>query len=133
MNLIIDSSALIALLRNEAGAETVQNLIDDPANTSHVHAVNLCEVYYDFRRMGGEEIADRAVKAVCGMRVSVREDMDAGFWRVAGRYKSDVRRISLADCFCASLAERISGEIVTADREFEPVEKNGPLHVRMIR
>jgi len=59
MNLVLDASALIALFRGEPGGDLVPPLVDDPANRCFVHAVNLCEVYYGFRREAGEETAQR--------------------------------------------------------------------------
>jgi PIN domain nuclease of toxin-antitoxin system len=54
MNLIFDAGALIALLQDEHGAETVEMLLLDSSNSCHVHVTNLCEVFYDFLRRGDE-------------------------------------------------------------------------------
>jgi len=116
MNLVMDSSAIIALFRREEGAELVQALMDDPSNATFMHAANLCEVYYGFRRERGEAAGHQMVEVVRSMALRLREDLDVEFWIAAGRYKADLRRLSLADCFCIALAERIGGEVVTSDR-----------------
>jgi len=59
--------------------------------------------------------------------------MDDDFWQEAGRIKADFRRISLADCFCAALAARIDGEVVTADKEFRPLAEQGGYKINFIR
>jgi predicted nucleic acid-binding protein len=60
--------------------------------------------------------------------------MDPDFWQTAGTHKAALRRISLADCFCLSLAIRVGGEVVTADRrEFEPVQQQEICPIRFIR
>ena len=41
--------------------------------------------------------------------------MDEDFWQEAGRIKADYKRVSLADCFCVALSNRVSGEVVTSD------------------
>jgi PIN domain nuclease of toxin-antitoxin system len=46
---VIDASALIAFLRDEPGADVVENLFSAP-ETCYAHALNLCEVCYDFFR-----------------------------------------------------------------------------------
>lgn len=46
---VIDASAPIAFLRNEPGAEAVANALARPQRC-YAHALNLCEVYYDFWR-----------------------------------------------------------------------------------
>mgnify|MGYP001616994244 CR=1 FL=1 len=45
MTFVLDACAIIALLRNEAGAEITDRLLLE--QTCMAHAVNLCEVYYD--------------------------------------------------------------------------------------
>lgn len=56
MNYVLDSSALIAYLRDEPGADTVEQQIVNAVaagQTCFAHAVNLCEVFYDFHRSDG--------------------------------------------------------------------------------
>ena len=134
MNLVLDSSALIAYLRNESGSDVTEELLEDPGNTCYVHAVNLCEVFYEARRRAGEERAQAALVVLSLAGIVTREDLDDDFWREAGRIKADYKRISLADCFCAVLANRTGAEVVTADRkEFEPIAQQGVCRVRFIR
>lgn len=134
MNLILDANALIAIVQNEPGGRSVTRMIDDPANTCFVHAVNICEVYYDYLRTEGEPVAKRVISEFMEAPLAIREDMDFEFWQTAGKYKAQLRRISLADCFCLSLALRVGGEVVTADRrEFEPVRQQGICPIKFIR
>jgi predicted nucleic acid-binding protein len=59
--------------------------------------------------------------------------MDSVLWREAGKIKSR-GRISIADAFCAALAQRVGGEAVTSDRrEFEPLKIAGVCDVHFIR
>ena len=133
MNLVFDANALIAYLEDEPGAELVEGLLTNPANVGFVHSINLCEVYYGARREYGEQPARAAIAELRKAGLSVREDMDEELWLEAGRLKSDHRKISLADCFCAALANRIGGEVVTADREYDPLNNAGACKVRFIR
>ena len=134
MNLVLDSSALIALLKKEDGWNQVSDLMDNRANQCCAHAVNLCEVYYDFLRTRGESVADAILADFEDAGLLAREDMDHEFWREAGRLKATLRRISLADCFCAALANKMGAEVVTADHhEFDALVANGVCRVRFIR
>jgi len=134
MSFVFDSGAIIALFRDEEGADVVQRLLLDAGQVRLVHAVNLCEVYYGFRRERDEREAQRVVEALTATGVTVREDMDRAFWEEAGRYKSDLARISLADCFCLTLARRTDSEIVTTDHnEFGKVAEQGLCGVRFVR
>ncbi len=134
MILVMDANALIALLYDESGGREVGEMLNDPANTCFVHAVNLCEVYYDHLRVSGEPTARQVVADLTSTRLIVRDDMDPEFWQAAGIHKAALRCISLADCFCLALALRVGGEIVTADHhEFDPVQQQGICSVRFIR
>lgn len=132
MNLVLDSSAMLALFYMEDGREEVARLLAE--HTCYAHAVNLCEVYYDFVRSHGEKAADRTIADLSAIGVLTRDDMDTDFWRGAGRVKADHRRVSLADCFCVTLARRLGAEVVTSDRhEFEALANAGVCKVRFVR
>lgn len=124
---------MIAFLRREKGDDIVAELLKSRPPVCLAHAVNLCEVFYDFLRSHGESAAVAAVDRMRAIGLSVREDMDEGFWREAGRLK--VRfRMSLADAMAVALAERSGAELITSDRgDFEPVAQSGICPVRFIR
>jgi PIN domain nuclease of toxin-antitoxin system len=133
VNLAMDSSALIAFLKDEPGAEVVERLLLDSANTCYVHAVNLCEVYYDFLRRGGEETAQAVLSNVAAMGIVLSEEMDKDMWQQAGRHKAYLK-LPLGDCFLLAMTSRIQGQAVTADRkDLEPIEADGKFPIRFIR
>lgn len=122
MNIILDACAVIAFFRDEAGADVVEQYLLSPDHFCLIHAVNLCEVYYDFLKSGGAQEADRMTQELIDADVGVRRDLDDMFWRSIANYKATIRRISLADCFALTLAKKLDGTVVTSDRkEFEPV------------
>ncbi len=52
----------------------------------------------------------------------------------AGKYKAELKRISLADCFCITLAKRIGTTVATSDHhEFDKVSTRGIVPVLFIR
>jgi len=132
---VLDACALIALLRSEPGGEEVRSLLADDECRCFIHAVNLCEVYYDCLRNYDEVKADQKLGdlRVCGLLL--RDDMDTEFWKKAGHLKAR-GRISLADAFAVTLAEREHSILVTSDHhEFDPLLASGslPICVRFIR
>jgi len=133
VNIIFDACALIAFLNNEPGTEIVEAMLIDEKNKCFVHAVNLCEVFYEFLRAEDENLAQSVINDILLAGITVREDMDTEFWKQIGRYKVK-GRISLADCFCISLAGRLDGEIITSDRhEFEEISKRNIAKIKFIR
>jgi len=118
---VLDASAMMAYLRGENGAPLVQAILLDPKVVCYAHAVNLCEVYYDFLRSSDEKTARQIIRELKNLDVIERQDMSGAFWRRVGRLKSR-GRISIAGCFCLALAQVTDSELVTADRhEFAPL------------
>lgn len=133
MIVVLDACAIIAFLRDEEGADIIEGLLLDPDNECLVHAINLCEVYYDFLRASDESSAKSAVSDMNLIGIITREDMDTQLWQEAGRYKV-TERISLADCFAIALTNRVGAELVTSDHhEFDPIAANGVCAIRFFR
>ena len=125
---------MLAFLRKEAGAETMRGIVSDPSRHCLAHSINLCEVYYDFVRTSGEEAAHQSIQDLFFAGVEERDDIDMEFWQAAGQLKVHPGRISLADCFCIALAQRVGGEVVTADHhEFDSLVPLGFCSFRFIR
>ena len=101
-----------------------------------IHALNLCEVHYDALRRKGTEALDSGelVELVQGLGLLVVEDLEQGLWSEAARLKALFRRVSLADCVAAALANRENAALVTSDRsELGPLAEAKECSVRFIR
>jgi PIN domain nuclease of toxin-antitoxin system len=105
---------MIAFLTGEAGADVVENALLEQGSQCMTHAINLCEVYYDFHRAGGATAADDAIVDMRTLGLVERDDLDEPFWKEAGRLKAQ-GKISLADCFAITLTNRIGGTLLTSD------------------
>lgn len=122
MNVVLDASAMIAFLRDEPGAELITNHLLRWQGHVFAHALNLCEVYYDFSRANGQDSAENAVNDLLALGIAERSDMDNQFWRSMGRLKANHKRVSLADCAALALANELGAVLLTADRhELEPL------------
>ena len=131
---VLDAGALIAFLGGEAGALAVRQTLRENIDGCYAHAVNLCEVYYHVARIRDEPTAERVGHLLAAAGVILREDMDTAFWQVAGKMKAAYVRVSLADCFCISLAIRLGGEVLTADHhEFDALAPRVSCPIRFIR
>jgi predicted nucleic acid-binding protein len=133
MSTVLDASALISFLRDEPGADVVQNILS-LTGTCYVHALNLCEVYYDFWRASSQEAAESAITDLIVLGVVERNDMESEFWRKVGHLKAVYRRVSLADCCASALAKRLGATLISADRhEFERLLAAGICQIELIR
>ena len=135
MKYVLDSCALIAFIRDEDGADVIEQILREGTSTVMMHAINVCEVYYDCLRTVGEEQADRMINSLAYSNVIIREDMDTPFWKFAGGVKAG-GRISLADTFAIALTAREEAILLTSDHhEFDPLvaRSDFPIHIRFIR
>lgn len=135
--IVFDSSALVAFVRDERGADVVAPLLE--ADTPRfIHAANLCEVLHILWRREGQETAQEAVSDLLGAGIEERADMDGALWRDAAGLIAQ-RRIAggslpLGDALGVALARRLGARFVTSDRaEIEPLERAGVVNVLFIR
>ncbi|MDQ3182139.1 MAG: PIN domain-containing protein [Actinomycetota bacterium] len=124
---------MIAYLKDEDGAGVVEEHLAGDEGPCVAHAVNLCEVYYDYLRNEGEEAAKDAVETLKNDGLEVRTDMDEPFWKNIGGYKAG-NRVSLADCFAIALANREDAKVSTSDHhEFDSIAAAALCEVEFIR
>jgi PIN domain nuclease of toxin-antitoxin system len=134
MKVVLDASAMIAFLRGEPGADVVEHYFEPQAHSLYAHALNLCELYYDFFRADGEASAESAVQDILLLGVHERNDMAPDFWRAVGKLKAEHRRVSLADCCALALARSLGATLLSADRhELEPLARASVCLVEFIR
>lgn len=137
MSFVYDSSAMLAFLNEESGADVVARLLATDA-AHHAHAVNLCEVFYGFLR-DSEAKAQDALADLKALDIEERGDMDGAFWRdvaslVAQFRDGKGRRLALGDAFGVALARRLGADFVTADKgELEAVAAAGVARIIFIR
>lgn len=130
----LDASAMIAYLRGEEGSDVVAKILSSEENRCIAHVVNLCEVFYDFHRAGGQESAISALKDLALAGVIESAEISTLFWQTVGTLKSIHKRVSLADCFLIALADQRGATVLTADHhEFDVLEKQAVCLVSFIR
>jgi len=134
MNIVLDASTLIALLKDEAGADIVEAFLEDPQHTCFIHAVNVCEVFYKYAHHTDAETVETAIADLSRSGIDINRDLDDKFSREVGQLKMKLQSPSLADCFCVALAIRLGATLLTADRpDFEPDAREGLCAVQFIR
>ncbi len=132
---VLDACALVAVLKNESGADKVvaayKNVESDKGSIL-INRVNLCEVYYGFYRKDGKTYADSIINAVERSFISIRE-FDKALFYEAGRLKATYK-ISFADSVALAQAIVTGGELLTSDHhEFDAIEGREKIHLLWIR
>jgi len=125
---------MIAYLRGEPGADSVERRLQNDSEPCAAHAINLCEVYYHALRRSGLEAANSAVRDLREQGLVVRDDLDEEFWQDVGFHKARMGWLPLADCFVVVLANRLDATAITADHgDFDRVAEHTLCRVEFIR
>lgn len=125
---VLDASALLALLKREAGADVVEASL----NQAVIGAVNLGEAaqiqyLYGWDRNDFEVAI--GLTEISVVPVTNRIAMDAADFRELARKKG----ISQADCLCLALAKSEDAVALTADRDWLKIADDIGVRVQLIR
>ncbi len=120
---VLDASALLAMLFGEPGVEEMRSLFHKAAAADKpllIAAVNWAEALNRITRRQGAAGLD-AAKVLASSGAIEIVPVDANLAEAAAAYKA-ADQLGLADAFAAALAKSRKAELVTADREFKSVE-----------
>lgn len=110
MTVVLDASAILAFVANEAGATVVEEALTEGACCS---AANWSEVAQRVRAVGGDWDLTRALLLSYPLSIDAVTEGDAE-WAAARWRKGE--GLSLGDRLCLALASRRSAVAMTADR-----------------
>jgi predicted nucleic acid-binding protein len=129
MDYVLDACALIALLNDEDGADTVGELLtrakggfqSDCDVRLFMSGIQVMEVYYDRIYVMGREFAETVIEEIYSSPIKIMQ-VSRSIIREAGRFKTSYS-MSLADSFAAATAKNIGATLVTKDEEMRAAEK----------
>jgi predicted nucleic acid-binding protein len=113
---LLDTSAIMAFLEGEPGAERVEDLIR--SGQCYLPWTVLLETTYVTRHENGEAEADFRYAMLKTIPASIVWAMDEPTLLTAARIKAD-HRLSLADALIAAYASQLGFILVHKDPEFE--------------
>ena len=123
---VLDSSALLCLLNDEAGAELVAAALPHAV----ISAVNLAEVVAKLRERGLS--LHEVGEALAGLSLNVRPFAAAQAYEVGDlRPATRALGLSLGDRACLALAAELNLPALTADRDWRKLKLG--VEVRMVR
>jgi ribonuclease VapC len=124
---LLDASALLALLLNEAGADQVEDILDD----SEIHTLNLAEVVRKLVLKGVDPA--EAASLLAGIDLRTIESFTTEQAYAAGNLLAANKSIglSLGDAICLLSAHASGARVVTAERSWPKTiwPKDLPSHV----
>jgi len=119
MKIVLDAWALLALIfKEEPAASKVKEIFENEVLSSisvYISWINLGEVYYTIARRKGLEVAKTVLDDIQILPVRLQVPSKADIL-AAATIKSK-HKVSYADAFAVSLAQKINGTILTGDPE----------------
>ena len=122
-NVLLDTSAILALRDNEEGAETVENFLQKAKNGKInilVSFISFMELYYIIWERESEESAKITYLELKNLPVK-QIDFDEKLLLKAGEFKATYR-FSMADAWIAASAFMTESTLVHKDPDFEMVK-----------
>ena len=120
---VLDTSAWLALIEDEAGAELVQNVLEKTISCNAkilVSFMSFMEVFYITLQEREIEEAKTRLRIMESLPIT-RIESTVSLSIAAGRLKAK-HRISVADAWIAALAQERNATLVHKDPEFEVIE-----------
>ena len=115
VKIVLDAWALLALIfKEEPAAKKVRDILDQQGgskSTIYVSWINLGEVYYNIARKKGLNAANETLEDIKKLSIRLHEPSKSDILSAA-KIKSE-HKLSYADAFAVSLAQKINGVIVT--------------------
>lgn len=126
--IVLDASALIAMLKQEPGGDRVAEIIGD----SKITAINYAEVISHFCH-AGMPIAE--VDAMLRPLPLVIVSVDEKLARLAGHLRTltSSAGLSLGDRFCLALAQLEKSPAWTSDRKWQTIAEAVQVEITIIR
>ncbi|MFN8476011.1 MAG: PIN domain-containing protein [Anaerolineae bacterium] len=113
---LLDTSALLTLMENEAGADRVEAILR--MEDVLIPCTALLEVYYITCRRQGEAEADRRYAMLKVLSATILWELDEPTILHAGRIKA-AHSLSFADAVAAAMAAQNDAILVHKDPEFD--------------
>lgn len=110
MIFVIDASAMIAFLCGEPGADVAAEILMDAESRCYAHALNLCEVFYDFERAASRERALQAVADLAEMNVVEDANLSSPVWQAAGVAEGSATAGLLGRLLCDRVSRPLGGD-----------------------
>ena len=133
--IILDASALIALIKQERGYKVIENLLfeaEEKKLSVFIHQINFAEFMYFCRNTYNTETVNGIISDFSSPFIGIMNYMDNDISCLASFLKSKYD-ISLADAFGLAFSRIIDGTFWTADKELKQIAQNEQISVKIFR
>jgi len=123
---VLDASALLAMMQSEPGGDRVAALFLDPERTVLVSTLNWSEIFDRLLRAGVPEATVERLLSQIGVQTV---DFDLEHAKIAARFRMALPAFSLADRACLALAFTRKAEAWTTDKAWTRAKIGVPVEI----
>ena len=128
----MDACAVLALIKEEQGADIVKNVVED-SDDVFLHAVTFLEVYYNVIKEFGLNDANAFFRWITRTGIEIIYEITEETIKCAGYFKSKYK-ISLGDSFVLASAKLRGAKIISSDHhEFDAIQNQENIDFLWIR
>lgn len=120
-NIVLDTSAFLAYLYDEPGADIVESVLNSDDCTIFIHATNVIEICYKLANKNEDSVLF-IHSDISDSYLLVDSTLDNVLQMNSAILKVRFPMLSLADTMSIALAERRNAELYTTDKEFNRVK-----------
>lgn len=116
---VLDTSAILTLLQDEAGTEQIVAILSEHIQNkciAMISVLTLVELYYKFNRKYDVATADKIINNIMALQLIV-QDFDQSLVAIAGQFKT-TGALFFADACIGALAKNEQAILVHKDPEF---------------
>ncbi|HCS73759.1 MAG TPA: VapC toxin family PIN domain ribonuclease, partial [Clostridiales bacterium] len=110
---VLDACALLALINNEEGADSVEAILREALDGKvevYMNKINVYEIYYGIYRVEGKDKADETYQLIQRQPINIIDTFEDDVFKEAAKLKSKYK-MSLADSI--ALGETVFGWMIS--------------------
>lgn len=133
---VLDACALLALINNEEGADSVEAVLREALDGKvevYMNKINVYEIYYGIYRVEGKNKADETYKLIQRQPINIINSFEDDVFEEAAKLKSKYK-MSLADSIALGKTVFRNAFLLSSDHhEFDLVEQHEEIRICWIR
>ena len=133
---VLDACALLALINNEEGADSVEAILREALDGKvevYMNKINVYEIYYGIYRVEGKDKADETYQLIQRQPINIIDTFEDDVFKEAAKLKSKYK-MSLADSIALGKTVFRNAFLLSSDHhEFDLVEQHEEIRICWIR
>jgi PIN domain nuclease of toxin-antitoxin system len=132
---ILDTSAILALIKKEKGWENIEKLLETSeknGESTFIHAINFIELTYKCQQLYGNKISNQIISDLQSPFLGIMNYIDTDLNLYAAHIKANYH-LSLGDAIGLAYTKIMNGTFWTADKDLQEIAAKETISLKCIR